>query len=261
MRKVKVLVLYGHGINCDNELKKAFELAGAFAERVHTNELIEKSKTLNDYDIFALPGGFSFGDDIAAGKIHAVKFKYRLRDDLSEFIANKKLIIGICNGFQIMAKLGILPGIDNDYWTERVTLTFNDFGKFEDRWVYLKVEKSPCVFTKNIQGLYLPVRHGEGKFYTKPETLDELKKNNLVVMRYVGANNEKNPGYPYNPNGSLDDIAAICDPSGRIFGLMPHPEAYIYKENHPRHTREILPGKGLGLKIFKNAVKYVKDNL
>ncbi len=261
MRKVKVLVLYGHGINCDNETSKAFELAGAYAEKVHTNELIENSNKLDTYDILAFPGGFSFGDDIAAGKIHAVKFKYRLRENLSRFIADKKLIIGICNGFQIMVKLGILPGIDNDYWTEKVTLTFNDSGKFEDRWVYLKIGKSPCTFTKDIQGLYLPVRHGEGKFYTNQGILNKLKKNNLVAIRYVGANNEKNPGYPFNPNGSLDDIAGICDPSGRIFGIMPHPEAYIYKENHPRHTREKLPEEGMGLKIFRNAVKYVKDNL
>ena len=261
MRKVKVLVLYGHGINCDNETKKAFELAGASADKVHTNELIENSKKLNGYDILAFPGGFSFGDDIAAGKIHAVKFKYKLRENLSRFIADKKLIIGICNGFQIMVKLGILPGLDNNYWTEKVTLTFNDSGKFEDRWVYLKIDKSPCVFTKGIQELYLPVRHGEGKFYTNPGILQNLKKKNLVPMRYIGPNGEKNPGYPYNPNGSLDDIAGICDPSGRIFGIMPHPEAYIYRENHPRHTREILPEEGMGLAIFRNAVKYVKDNL
>lgn len=261
MRKVKVLVLYGHGINCDNETKKAFELAGASAEKVHTNELMENSKKLDSYDILAFPGGFSFGDDIAAGKIHAVKFKYKLRENLSRFIADKKLIIGICNGFQIMVKLGILPGLNNNYWTEKATLTFNDSGKFEDRWVYLKIEKSPCVFTQGIQKLYLPVRHGEGKFHTNPETLKKLKKKNLVSVRYVGSTGEKKPGYPYNPNGSLDDIAGICNPSGRIFGIMPHPEAYIYRENHPLHTRESLQEEGMGLAIFKNAVKYVKNNL
>lgn len=256
-----MLVLYGHGINCDSETKKAFDLAGASVEKAHTNELIEGIKDLDAYDILALPGGFSFGDDIAAGKIHAVKFKYRLKEKLLKFISDKKLIIGICNGFQIMVKLGLLPGIDNDYWTQKVTLAFNDSGKFEDRWINLKVGKSPCVFTKGLKELYLPVRHGEGKFYTNPGTLNILKKHNLVCMQYVGQNGEKNPGYPHNPNGSLDNIAGICDPSGRIFGLMPHPEAYLYKENHPRHTREILPEEGMGLAIFKNAVEYVKENL
>ena len=260
MRKAKVLVLYGHGINCDNETKKAFELAGASVEKAHTNELIEGLKDLDAYDILAFPGGFSFGDDIAAGKIHAVKFKYRLKEKLLKFISDKKLIIGICNGFQIMVKLGLLPGIDNDYWTQKVTLAFNDSGKFEDRWVNLKVGKSPCVFTKGLKGLYLPVRHGEGKFYTQSETLAKLKKGNLIVLRYADSNGNETSKYPHNPNGSLDNIAGICDPSGRIFGLMPHPEAYLYKENHPRHTREILPEEGMGLAIFKNAVEYVKEN-
>ncbi len=261
MRKVKVLVLYGHGINCDNETKKAFELAGACVEKAHTNELIEGSKKLDSYDILAFPGGFSFGDDIAAGKIHAVKFKYKLKKNLLKFISDKKLIIGICNGFQIMVKLGFLPGINDDYWTQKVTLAFNDSGKFEDRWVNLKVEKSPCVFTKGIKNLYLPIRHGEGKFYAEPKTLAKLKKENLIVLRYANPNGEKASKYPHNPNGSLDNIAGICDPSGRIFGLMPHPEAYIYRENHPKHTRETLPEKGVGLAIFENAVKYVKENL
>jgi len=261
MRRVKVLVLYGHGINCDNETKRAFELVGASADRVHTNELIEGSQKLDEYHILAFPGGFSFGDDIAAGKIHAIKFKYRLREQLRRFIAERKLIIGICNGFQIMVKLGILPGLDGDYWNQKVTLTFNDSGKFEDRWVYLKIEDSPCVFTKGLEHLYLPVRHGEGKLYTENSVLSKLKDKHLVVLRYVGPNGEKNPGYPYNPNGSLDDIAGICDSSGRIFGLMPHPEGYQYRENHPRHTREILPDGGIGLEIFRNSVKYVKENI
>lgn len=257
MKKVKVAVLYGHGINCDNETTKAFELAGAFAEKVHTNDLIQGKKELEKYDIMAFPGGFSFGDDIAAGKIHAVKFKYKLRDKLTKFIDDGKLVIGICNGFQIMVKLGILPCINKNNWKEEVTLTFNNSGKFEDRWVHLRTEDSPCVFTKGIKELYLPVRHGEGKFYTSSETMKKLKGDNLISLRYVSPDGKDNPVYPYNPNGSLDAIAGICSPSGRVFGLMPHPEAFLYRGNHPSHTRELLPKEGMGLKIFKNAVEYV----
>jgi len=261
MRKVKVLVLYGHGINCDSETKYAFELAGAQVQKVHTNELIEGSSSLDAFDILVFPGGFSFGDDIAAGKIHAVKFKYKLRENLQKFISEGKLILGICNGFQIMVKIGILPGFNHNSWAQQVTLTFNDSGRFEDRWIYLDVEKSPCVFTRGLKKLYLPVRHGEGKFYAQSEILAQLKKENLIVARYVGPQGEKDPGYPANPNGSVDNIAGICDPSGRLFGLMPHPEAYLFRENHPRHTRETLPEEGMGLQIFRNAVQYVKENL
>ncbi len=260
MSKVRVLVLYGHGINCDNETKKAFELAGASTEKAHTNELIEGAKDLDAYDILALPGGFSFGDDIAAGKIHAVKLKYKLKEQLLKFISEKKLIIGICNGFQIIVKLGLLPGMDSDYWTQKATLTFNDSGKFEDRWVNLKVEKSPCVFTKGLKELYLPVRHGEGKFYAERQTIEKLEREKLIVLRYADSHGKATSKYPNNPNGSLNNIAGICDPSGRILGLMPHPEAYLYRENHPRHTREILPKDGMGLAIFKNAIEYVKSN-
>ena len=260
MRKVRVLVLYGHGINCDNETQRAFELVGAHAEKVHTNELIKGLKKLDNYDILAFPGGFSFGDDIAAGKIHAIKFKYRLKEPLKKFIADKKLIIGICNGFQIMVKLGILPGFEGDHFRQKVTLTFNDSGRFENRWVHLKIERSPCIYTEGLNKLYLPERHGEGKFYTDSVIPTRLRKENLIVVRYSGPEGEKNPGYPYNPNGSLDDIAGICDSSGCIFGLMPHPEAYLYKENHPKHTREVLQENG-GLQIFRNGVKYVKENL
>lgn len=261
MKEVRVLVLYGNGINCDNETQWAFQLAGAKAIKVHTNELIAGTKSLSDFHILAFPGGFSFGDDIAAGKIHAVKFKYRLQEELDKFISQGKLVIGICNGFQIMAKMGILPGFDDQYWIQKVTLSFNDSGRFEDRWVHLRVEDSPCVFTRGIQKLYLPVRHGEGKFYTRKSVIDRLQKDRLIVLRYTGPKGERTPGYPYNPNGSLEDIAGICDPTGRIFGLMPHPEGYLYRENHPGHTRMRLPEEGLGLTVFRNAVRFVRENL
>ena len=256
-----VLILYGYGINCDNETQRAFELAGAEAEKIHINQLIFREKKLKDYQILAIPGGFSFGDDIGAGKVLANKLKYNLIADLENFIRASKLIIGICNGFQVMVKLGILPGFDKNYKDQEITLTFNDSGKFEDRWVYLKInQSSPCIFTHGIDGIYLPIRHGEGKFITKNREIGEkLVKQNQVVAQYVDDKGNL-VGYPFNPNGSENNIAGICDETGRILGIMPHPEAFLYPQNYPRWTREKIQ-VGEGLKIFENAVEFVKDKL
>ncbi|MBU4369702.1 phosphoribosylformylglycinamidine synthase I [Patescibacteria group bacterium] len=259
--KPRVLILYGYGINCDNETEQGFKMAGARAEKVHINELISGEKKLKNYQIFALPGGFSFGDDISAGKVLANKFKYNLQEKLNNFINQGKLIIGICNGFQAMAKLGILPAFNKNHKKEEVTLTFNDSGRFEDRWVYIKInQKSSCIWTQNIKNLYLPVRHGEGKFISKDRKIRErLNKQNQIVAQYVDG--QGNPAdYPFNPNGSEDNIAGICDETGRIFGLMPHPEGFLFAQNHPRWTREKIQ-KGEGIKIFKNAVEFVKRGL
>ncbi len=255
--KVRVLVLYGFGINCDFETQHGFELAGASAERVHFNELMSGAKSLNSYQVMALPGGFSFGDDIGAGKVLAIKFKYHLQESLQDFIRKGNLIIGICNGFQVLVKLGLLPGISGDYRSQLTTLSFNDSGRFEDRWVHLKVLDSCSPFTKGLDRLYLPVRHGEGKFLVNDSsTLARLHKNRQVAMTYVDNQGREKPGYPWNPNGSVDDIAAICDETGRVFGIMPHPEGYLYRINHPAWTRERLPEEGLGLRVLKNAVSY-----
>ncbi len=223
----RVLVLTGFGINCDMETQHAFELAGAMAVRVHINDLINGKERLSDYHILAFPGGFSFGDDIASGKVLANMIKYNIGEQLQEFISGGKLIIGICNGFQAMVKMGLLPAFNGDYGKQEVTLTFNDSGRFEDRWVHLKLNKrSKCVFTKGIDNIYLPVRHGEGKFMAKtPQVLERLRKNDHIVFQYTD-NQGKTAGYPYNPNGSIDNIAGICDETGRIFGMMPHPEAF-----------------------------------
>lgn len=227
------------------------------AERVHFNELIAGEKSLKDYQVLALPGGFSFGDDIGAGKVLAIKFKYRLLESLQDFINRGNLVIGICNGFQVLVKLGLLPGINGDYKSQLTTLSFNDSGRFEDRWVYLKALDSCSPFTKGLENLYLPVRHGEGKFLVKDaDTLGILHKNRQVVLKYVDKEGKEKAGYPWNPNGSVDDIAGICDGTGRVFGIMPHPEGYLYRVNHPAWSRENLPEEGLGLKIFKNAVEY-----
>ena len=264
--KPRVLILYGYGINCDNEMQYAFELADADAERVHINQLISNERYLQDYQILALPGGFSFGDDIGAGKVLATKFKYNLQEPLQQFIAAGKLVIGICNGFQVMVKLGILPGMGGDYRSQQVTLTFNDSGRFEDRWVYLDILPTRCVFTQGITRIYLPVRHGEGKFVPQDnDVLQKLYQNKQVVAQYVDPSGNRNPAFPWNPNGSVDSIAAICDETGRIFGMMPHPEAHLFPINNPtwpnrKATGIPLPPAGQGLQIFQNAVEYIKNN-
>jgi phosphoribosylformylglycinamidine synthase I len=256
--KVKVIVLRTAGTNCDYETVHAFQLAGAEVDRVHINQLIRGEKELSPYQILALPGGFAYGDDIAAGKILANELKYKLRDSVEKFIADGKLMIGICNGFQVMVKAGLLPGFNGISDFQETTLYTNDSGNFECRWVYLKaVENSKCIFTKNIKPIiYLPVAHGEGKFTTTGENiLDKLENNGQVVFEYVDADGNF-AGYPWNPNGSDRNIAGICDASGRIFGMMPHPERFVSKYNHPRWTREKLDDEGDGLNIFKNAVEY-----
>ncbi len=260
--KPKVLVLTGYGINCDIETQHAFDLAGAQAERIHLTDLLNGKEKLADFQILGLPGGFSFGDDIASGKVLANMIRYNLGDQLQEFIEDEKLIIGICNGFQAMVKMGLIPAFDGDYSRQDVTLTFNDSGRFENRWVHLKTNTiSKCVFTRGIESIYLPVRHGEGKFVVKdPHVLEKLRKNHHIVFRYVDT--DGNPaGYPHNPNGSVDNIAAICDDTGRIFGMMPHPEAFMHRTNHPAWTREELPEEGAGMAIFRNAVEYVIESL
>jgi phosphoribosylformylglycinamidine synthase len=256
----KALILTGYGINCDYETQHAFNIVGAHAKRVHINDIIDKIENLEDYQIIAFPGGFSFGDDISSAKVLANKIKFNIFSDLQKFIDDGKVIIGICNGFQAMVKLGILPAFERNYKKQTTTLTFNDSGRFEDRWVYLKANsKSRCIFTKGIDTLYLPVRHGEGKFVTSNAFLQKLNKNNQVAFRYV--DEKGNLGeYPWNPNGSLENIAGVCDETGRIFGLMPHPEAYLHRTNHPRWTREKLSEEGMGVKVFRNAVDFIKEN-
>ncbi|MEM2949051.1 MAG: phosphoribosylformylglycinamidine synthase I [Candidatus Bilamarchaeaceae archaeon] len=255
--KAKALVLTGYGINCENESKYAFEKAGGEGQIVHVNKLIEQPSLLDDYGLLFLPGGFSFGDDLGSGKVLANKIKYRLSEKLLDFHKSGKLIIGVCNGFQALVKMGLLPKPD---FIQRLTLTTNDSGRFEDRWVFLKINKSsPCVFTKNLDYVLLPVRHGEGKLIAPEEVRKELWEKNLVVLQYVGPKGEL-AGYPYNPNGSVDNIAGICDESGRIFGLMPHPEAFNIIQNCPYWTLGGIK-EAMGLIFFRNAAEYLKEKL
>lgn len=267
MKTPRVLVLIGYGINCDRETKLAFEMAGAEVERVHINDLINSKYSLEDFHILAFPGGFSYGDDIASGKVLANKIKINLGDEVKKFIIEGKLIIGICNGFQVMVKAGLLPDISD---SQATTLTFNDSGRFEARWIHLRGWSEKCIFTKGIKNIYLPIAHGEGKFFAEKKTITNLEKSQQVVFKYVNKEGDPAGGkFPHNPNGSEGDIAAICDPSGRMFGMMPHPERFLYFFNHPNWIRKKeelarlgmeIPREGDGIALFRNGVQYINDN-
>jgi len=278
MNGPRALVLTGYGLNCDWETQHSLSLAGFLAERVHLSQLIaapeDRNKVnLQDYHLLALVGGFSWGDDHGAGVILAARIKYTLKEDLEAFISSGKLIIGICNGFQGMVNLGLLPGFAGDYGKRLVALIANDGGNFRDDWVQLRGNPdSPCIFTRGIENIELPIRHGEGQFYAPPEVLEQLVAGQQVALSYALPAGERAQGrFPENPNGSLLDIAGICDPSGRIFGLMPHPEAFNHWTNHPRWTlikealrregKSLEKEEGQGLRLFKNAAEYVRRNL
>jgi phosphoribosylformylglycinamidine synthase len=256
--KPKSLILRTAGTNCDWETVAAFEKAGADAERVHVNRIVENPGLLDYYQILTIPGGFTYGDDIASGAVLANELMERFGEQLCRFRDRGKLILGICNGFQVLARTGLLPGFEGG--KAEANLDRNDSGKFEDRWAYLKPDGEKCVFTGGIgDAIYLPVAHGEGKFVAPYGVMERLKKDRQVVFRYAGENgNPAGRKYPLNPNGSLDDIAGICDPTGRVFGLMPHPERHYMGLQHPRWTREGLRKHGDGLAIFRNAVDYAK---
>ncbi len=265
---VKVLVLRTAGTNCDGETVFAFKSFGARVDLVHINKLIGGDVNVNDYHIVVFPGGFSYGDDIESGRIFANELRLKLGEDIKKFISGGKLMIGICNGFQILVKAGILPGAltpqeENDHTSPvSTTLMTNDSGKFEDRWIHLSVEsRSPWL--KGLKRIiYLPVAHGEGKFVTAENSvLENLRRNGQIAFRYCTSDGGK-PFYPENPNGSADHIAGITDKTGRILGLMPHPERHFLSTQHPFWTRLPKNGKfGDGAKIFENGVKYVGENL
>ncbi len=270
MSDVNVLVLTGYGLNCDHETAYAFELAGAKAQRIHINMLIDGSVELEALQILVLIGGFGWGDDHGAGVLQAIRMKTNIGRQLMAFVNNGNLVLGICNGFQALVNLGLLPGLGQNYRQRSVALTYNDCGNFRDQWVKLKVNPaSPCVFTRDIDLAELPVRHGEGKFFTDDNTLAALDNHDQIVMRYAMPDGKPaDQRFPHNPNGSVDDIAGICDASGRIFGLMPHPEAYHHPTNHPDwtrhkeiHRRDVrssaldLP---VGVQILRNGVDYIR---
>jgi len=296
---VKVIIIRTAGTNCNEETAFAFSRLGAHVDQVHINALISGAQKLGDYHILVLPGGFSYGDDLGSGRILANELRLKLGEDLQQFIRKGKLILGICNGFQVLAKAGILPGLGwSSYRTltdvrsigQESTLFYNDSAKFEDRWVHLKVE-GRCVWTRGMSPqIYLPVAHGEGKFIPRDKkVLDTLLNNKQIALRYCTPDGGK-PSYPDNPNGSIEDIAGISDTTGRVLGLMPHPERHFLFEQHPFWTRlkyqSVIPKStfvipanvvltdthscsagiqnqifGDGAKIFENGINYVKENL
>jgi len=261
MTEVKAIVLRAAGINCDLETQYALELAGAQAQRVHVNRLIEAKDLLDPFQILVVPGGFSYGDDVAAGKILANQVIHHLQDQVRRFIDQGKLVLGICNGFQVLVKAGILPGLDGASRQEHVTITNNDSAKYEDRWVYLEPCTDRCVFVEPGRRLTLPVAHGEGKVVTRdPQSLDQLRTKGHIAFKYVDKDGKEGP-YPINPNGSVDSIAGLTDPTGRVLGLMPHPERFIHPTHHPHWTR--LKGQVHcdGMIPFVRAVQYVKERL
>jgi phosphoribosylformylglycinamidine synthase len=265
-KDVKVLIITGFGLNCEKETTAAFESCGATAEQVHLNDILNSERSLDEFHILAFIGGFSFGDHLGAGTVFANRVKFRLRDSLEKFVSDGKLVIGICNGFQTLTRLGLVPALDGKYFEQQAALAHNDSGVFRDDWVYLKANQdSPCVFTKGLNLLRLPIRHGEGKFVAHDDAMEKMEKNNLVVFRYADKDGNIANEFPANPNGSINSIAGICDVSGRIFGLMPHPEAFLSPFNAPDWTKKKLSGDlpkdGEGKVIFENAVKFAAENL
>lgn len=260
MGKPKICILRAAGTNCDKETAFAFSQAGGKPEFVHINNFICGRNKLRDYQILALPGGFSYGDDVAAGKILANELRCKLAQEIKQFTKEGKLVIGICNGFQILVKAGLLPG--NEELRQEVSLIINDSGKFEDRWVYLRISQNKCIWATDLpEAIYLPVAHGEGKFIAGEKmTLEQLKADSQIVFQYCNQRG-KLSGYPDNPNGSEDNIAGICDETGRILGLMPHPERHIEFTQHPRWPGLKKKKEAEGLQIFKNGVEYIKRSV
>ena len=266
---VRAIVLAGNGINCEMETAHACKLAGAdLVDIVYLWDLSSGKATLEGYDLVCLPGGFLDGDDLGSARASTIRIRHTqvgeacLADQIETFISNGGLAIGICNGFQLMVKLGLLPALNGEMGTQQVTLTWNDSGRFEDRWVDLAVDpESPCIFTRGLDRISLPIRHGEGKIVpADAATLGHLDASHQVPLRYIDpADGHPTETYPLNPNGSPGGIAALTDSSGRVLGMMPHPEAFLHRTNHPKWTRQSLPEEGDGLAIFKGAVHFIRQ--
>lgn len=266
----KVLIMSGYGINCEKESAYAFEKTGAKAEIVHVNDLISKKKNMANYDIMMFPGGFSYGDDTGSGNAFANKLKNNLWNELMVFVKEGKLIIGVCNGFQIMTLLGLFSLPNENYGDQTISMEQNNSNRYECRWVYIKNHSKKCIFTKGIEITHIPIGHGEGRFYCDKNTYDGLKKNDQIVFTYCNTEGKDAQGeYPLNPNGSMNDVAGICDKSGRIFGMMPHPERGLFslcdpdyqleKEVAKRRFEKIPDISENNFKIFRNAVEHIKN--
>ncbi len=267
MQQAKAFVLWGYGINCEREVAIALKKAGCGSIRfVHINELMEGETLPEKCNIFVFPGGFLDGDHLGAAKACANRFLYgkvkrtgkTVLEHLIEFVESGGYIVGICNGFQLLVKMGLLPALDGNYGDMVLTLSVNDSGRFEDRWAYLKVLKSKSIFTEGMERLYLPIRHGEGKLIAKDEkVVRRMFEEGHVVLQYADPSFEPTMEYPFNPNGSVNSIAGVCDPTGRILGLMPHPEAFHSPYNHPLWPRGEWNRTPMGTEIFRNVVKKI----
>ncbi len=267
MAQIKALIITGFGTNCETEMAHACRLAGAVSDIAHLSDILKGKVRIGNYHFLNLPGGFLDGDDLGSAQVESVRLKHAkiektgktLFEEIVEFFERGMIILGVCNGFQALVKSGLLPG--SPFGKRRVSLISNDSAKFEDRWVKMAADpSSPCIFTRGIDHIFLPVRHGEGKFICDTDsTLAEVRDNHLASLRYTDGSFEPTMEYPHNPNGSAEAIAGICDRTGRIFGLMPHPEAFTHPANHPNWTRlKDVPRKGEGMAIFDNAVQFLK---
>lgn len=262
--KPPVLIIAGYGLNCEAESKAAWERAGAAPRLIHLADFLDSPSILDEHKALMFMGGFSFGDHlVGSGHALALRISHRAKDRIEAFIRNEGLVLGICNGFQVMTRMGLLPGLGGGTFEQRITLAQNECGTFQNLWVRVAFNpESPCIFTRGLSTMDLPVRHGEGRVFAADKgLLMRIESSGLVPCRYADpATNLPTTKFPHNPNGSANAIAGLCDPSGRIFGLMPHPEAHIFSENHPQWQRRkwngVLPCEGDGLKIFRNAVKY-----
>ena len=254
---MKVLVLSGYGINCEEETLHAFETVGFKGKIIHVNDLIKNPKELDDYQVFALPGGFSYGDDTGSGNAMAKKIMNNLNDVLKKFIDKDKLVIGICNGCQILTNLGIVPGISRN--NPDIALIENDSGIYQCRWINVKVSNNNSPWLKDIQKLHLPIAHQEGKFLIPSKILNTIKKNNMIGLQYVkNFSKLANLEFPYNPNGSESDIAGITDKTGKVLAMMPHPERAFYYYHVPEWQSYQNNEFADGYKLFNNAKKYFK---
>jgi len=265
MPQPNVCVLRAPGTNCDVETAFAFETAGARAERVHLFRLLERPELLDEFQILCVPGGFSYGDDLGAGVVFGAQLRGRLGDAIGRYLQADKLALGICNGFQVLVKAGILPdgaaGWSSDVSRPReTTLTWNENGKYTALWTQLKVCSPKCVFLKGIDTIDVPVAHAEGRIAVRDRSiLNRWRERGQIAVCYTdgaSAASDSPLPYPVNPNGSLANIAGLCDATGRVFGLMPHPERFLFATQHPTWTRNGRTGEGDGLKVFRNAVGY-----
>jgi phosphoribosylformylglycinamidine synthase len=258
MRRIPVLILKAAGTNCDAETAFAFEQCGGRCDIVHINRFVHDPKMVHSCSVLVIPGGFSYGDDLSAGKVFALELN-QAADELAKFVARGGLMLGICNGFQVLVKMGLLPGTGLSACAQEVTLTDNDSDHYEDRWVKLRVRTRRSPFFPVEETFELPVAHGEGKLVVLDPALEQTLLRDHIVLQYADEAAQPTQRYPENPNGSMHAAAALCDRSGRVLGLMPHPERHFFGHHHPQWTRGPSSERGAGARLFENAIKCARE--